>query len=183
MKLTRALEWTAIAVASLAVSFGLIALLSGFFAGRDTAGISGPAGVPGLAFADLGHAHLQPGQPHPTYNSNPPTSGAHMAVPITANHTRLSDDQLLEALELGDVVVMYGSPTPPQQLESVVGQSAYRFTPTLAAAGQAVIVAPRPGTVGFTALAWTHMLRVGSPSDPLLTQFIQYWLGRGAAGR
>ena len=35
MKLTTALERVAIVVASLALSFGLIALLSGFFAGRD----------------------------------------------------------------------------------------------------------------------------------------------------
>jgi hypothetical protein len=32
------------------------------------------------------------------------------------------------------------------------------------------------------ALAWAHLLRVSSPSDPALGQFVSYWLGRGAPG-
>jgi len=183
VRLNRALEWAAIVVASLAVSFGLIALLSGFFASRDAPGVSGPSGLPGIAFRDLGDAHLQPGQPHQRYDSSPPTSGAHVVAPVPADRARLSDDQLLEALELGNVVVMYGTPTPPPALEALVGQVAYRFSPALAAAGQAVILARRPGTNGLIGLAWTHMLRIASPSDPLLKQFTQYWLGRGAPGR
>jgi hypothetical protein len=174
------LEWIAIVIASLAISFGAIALLSGFFAGRVAAGVSGNAGAPGVAFADLGHAHVQPGQAHPPYNSDPPTSGAHVVVPVTADGGQLSNDQLLEALELGDVVVMYGSPAPPPGLQALVSQVAYRFTPALAAVGQAVVLARRPGTPGLIGLAWAHMLRVGSPKDPLLRTFLQYWLGRGA---
>ena len=36
----------------------------------------GPRSGPGQAFSDLGHAVLAPGQPGPSYNSSPPTSGA-----------------------------------------------------------------------------------------------------------
>src|SRR5207302_8312582 len=60
-RLARAAERLAIGVASLALSVGLIAVLSGFFAGRDKAGVSGPASVPGQSFRDLGAATLQPG--------------------------------------------------------------------------------------------------------------------------
>ncbi len=56
------------------------------------------------------------------------------------------------------------------------------FTPALAATGDAVILAPRPGTAGVVALAWAHLLRVQQPSDPALRQFIGFWLGRGAPG-
>jgi hypothetical protein len=45
-----------------------------------------------------------------------------------------------------------------------------------------VILAPRPGTAGITALAWAHRLQVASASDPALSQFVGYWLGRGAPG-
>jgi hypothetical protein len=179
VKLTRALEWAAIVVASLLVSGGAIALLSGFFAGRDTAGVSGASAVPGTAFADLGHAHLHGGQPHPRYDSDPPTSGAHVPAPVSRDRAQLNDDQLLQALELGDVVVMYGSPAPPPGLEALVRSVAYQFNPALAAAGQAVIFARRPGTQGLIALAWTHLLRVPD-AGPLLHDFINYWLGRGA---
>lgn len=180
MKLSGALEWAAIAVVSLAVAFGAIALLSGFFAGRDQAGVGGTGTLPGIAFADLGHAHLKPGQPQPRYNSSPPTSGAHVPVPVDGDNRQLSINQLLEALELGDVVVMYGTPVPPSGLKSLVDSLAAPFTPALAAAGQAVVLARRPGTNGLVVLAWAHMLRVGRPGDPLLPSFIDYWLGRGA---
>lgn len=183
MKLSGLLEWAAIAVVSLAVAFGAIALLSGFFAGRDQAGVGGAATLPGSTFADLGDAHLSPGQRHPRYNSNPPTSGPHVPVPVTADNRQLSNDQLLEALELGDVVVMYGTAAPPPGLRAVVGSLAPPFTPALAAAGQAVVMARRPGTNGLTALAWTHMLRVASPREPMLRSFIDYWLGRGAPAK
>ena len=56
------------------------------------------------------------------------------------------------------------------------------FTPALAAAGQAVILARRPGTDGLIGLAWTRMLRVSAAQDPALREFIQGFLGRGALG-
>jgi hypothetical protein len=57
------------------------------------------------------------------------------------------------------------------------------FTPALAAAGQAVILARRPGTIGIDGLAWAHAVSVRYASDPRLAQFAQFWLGRGAPGR
>jgi Protein of unknown function (DUF3105) len=178
----RVLERVAIVVASLLLSVGLIALLSGYFTARDQAGVSGSV-VPGQAFRDLGHAHLLPGEPHPAYDSNPPTSGAHVPEPVEHDGTELSDDQLLEALEVGDVVIAYGDRTPRPGLPALVRSIAYSFTPDLAATGDAVILARRPGTVGLIGLAWAHMVRVDSPGDPALRAFAQYWLGRGASRR
>ncbi len=182
MKLSTALERLAIVLASLALSIGLIALLSGFFAGRDQAGVSGSQEPVGAQFADQGHAHLRPGQPRPRYDSDPPTSGAHVPIPVRRDATKLSDDQLLEALELGNVVIVYGTPVPPAGLQQLARSIAGSFSPALAAAGQAVILARRPGTVGLVGLAWAHMVHVSATNDPLLTQFTQYWLGRGAPG-
>lgn len=176
------LERVGIALGSLALSVGLIAILSGFFAGRDTAGVSGGIGGPGQAFSDLGHAHLRPGQAHPPYNSDPPTSGAHVPAALRHDRTRLSNDQLLQALESGDVVIAYGGPSPPPGLTALADAAAPPFTPALVAAGQAVILAPRPGTQGVVGLAWAHLLRVDSPRDPALRQFVEFWLGRGAPG-
>jgi Protein of unknown function (DUF3105) len=176
------LERLAIAIASLALSVGLIAVLSGFFAGQDQAGVSGSTSNVGQQFADLGHVHLPPGSLHPAYDSDPPTSGAHVPVPVTADQAALTDDQLLQALEVGDVVIMYGGHRPPPGLRQFAS-AAGGFTPALAAAGQAVILARRPGTIGLIGLAWTRMVRVSAPSDPLLKQFVQIWLGRGAPGR
>ena len=183
MKLaTTALERFAIVVAALVLSIGLIAVLSGFFAGRDQAGVSDGSVVRpiGQTFPDLGHAHLHPGQPRPAYNSDPPTSGAHIPEPVLLDRNIPNDDQLLEALEMGDVVLMYGSGRPPPGLVALARKQAGRFTPALAAAGQAVVLAKRPGTNGVIALAWTRLLHVPSAADPALRQFVNQYLGRGA---
>jgi hypothetical protein len=177
----RLIERLAIVVASLVISIGAIALLSGYFAGNDPAGVAGGQVGPGTAYKDLGDAYLPTGRLQPPYNSDPPTSGAHVPEPVTQDQRPLDDNQLLQALSLGNVVVMYGTKAPPGGLKTLAAQLGAAFTPALSATGQAVILAPRPGTSGLIALAWTRMLRVGSPADPLLRTFIQFWLGKGAS--
>ena len=179
-RVSSALEWIAIVVASLLIAAGAIALLSGYFAGRDAAALNGSSGAPGIGVRDTGDAHLRPGQRPPRYDSNPPTSGPHVPVAVRKDDAVLSDNQLLQALELGNVVVAYGSPAPPAGLERVARAVAGPFTPALAASGQAVILARRPGTRGVIGLAWARLIHVGSPSAPSLHRFAQYWLGRGA---
>ena len=182
-----ALERLAIVLASLALSAGLIAVLSGFFAGRDQAGISGGANGPGQAFPDQGHAVLAAGQAPPRYDSDPPTSGPHVPELVLHDETKLNDNQLLQALQLGNVVIEYATSAPRAGLRAFARSVLDApFSPALAAAGQAVILAP--GASGarqtpITALAWAHLLRVGSPSDPKLREFVEFWLGRGAPGR
>jgi hypothetical protein len=183
VKTSSALEWVAIVVVSLLIAAGAIALLSGYFAGQDAAGVSGSSNGPGLAFRDVGNGRLKPGQRPPHYNTNPPTSGPHRPVAVRRNAALLSNQQLLQALSLGDVVLMYGTPAPPPGLRPLAVNVAGPFTPALAATGQAVILARRPGVPGVLGLAWTRLIRVAKPSDPALRQFAQYWLGRGASGR
>lgn len=179
----RWLERIAIIVAALAVAVGVIALLSGGLAGgRDDPGVSiHPGSGPGHRYRDQGAAHLPPGAPHPAYDSDPPTSGPHVPVAVTRNGARLSDDQLLQALELGNVVFMYSTPQPPRGLQAVADSVAPRFTPALAAHGQTIILARRAGLPRITALAWAHMLR--SDDAGQLKAFAGYWLGRGAGAR
>jgi hypothetical protein len=183
-RVIRLLERVAIVVVSFAIAIGVIAVLSGgLLAGRDQPGVSGATNVVGEQFHDLGHAHLRPGEARPAYDSDPPTSGAHVPVPVQRDESQLSDDQLLQALEVGDVVIMYGSRTPPPGLRALARNVAAPFSPALAAAGQAVILARRPGGTGLIGLAWTHMLRVSASNDAPLSTFAQAWLGRGAPGR
>jgi hypothetical protein len=180
----RLIERLLIVVASLAVAIGVIALLSGgLLAGRDSPGVSGADSGPGVAFPDQGNATLKLGQARPRYDSAPPTSGAHLPAATDRNGARLSDDQLLQALSVGDVVLMYATPKPPAGLAEVAGAVAPAFTPALAATGQAAVLAYRPGTTGVLGLAWAHMVHVRSPTDPTLRSFAQYWLGRGAPRR
>jgi hypothetical protein len=178
-----ALERIGIGVASLALTVGLIALLSGFFASQDQAGVSGADAAIGQRFPDLGHAHLSPGELRPVYDSDPPTSGAHIPERTPGTGGPLNDDQLLQALEVGDVVIAYGARQPPLGLRTLARSVAGRFTPALANAGQAVVLARRDGTAGLIGLAWARMVHVSSAGDPRLQRFAEQWLGRGAPGR
>jgi hypothetical protein len=177
--MSRLVERLLIVVASLAIAIGVIAVLSGgLLAGRDTPGVTGPGAGPGVAIRDQGDVHLRPGQLEPVYDSDPPTSGPHVPVAVTSDASRLTDDQLLSALEAGDVVLAYGSAIPPAALTALARAVAPPFSAPLAASGQAIVLAMRPGIAGVVALAWAHMLRVASPSDPALRAFAQFWLGR-----
>lgn len=181
-RMFRVLERVAIVAASLAIAIALIAIFSGgLLAGRDAAGITGPTSALGQHFRDLGHAHLSPGVRRPRYDSSPPTSGAHVPVAVERQGGVLSDNEILQALEVGDIVILYGTPKPPSDLEAFAQRVAGRFTPALAAAGQAIVIGRRAGAAGLTALAWTRRLQVRAANDPALLSFIQAYLGQGAA--
>jgi hypothetical protein len=178
--MSRWFERGAIVLVALALAVGVIALLSGGLAGgRDDPGVAiKPGAGPGIAYRNLGARHLTAGQSHPAYDSDPPTSGPHVPSPVTANNAVLTDDQLLSALEVGDVVYMYSTPKPPGGLQVVADSVAPRFSRPLAAHGQTVILARRPGLSTITALAWTHILRSNNAGQ--LRAFAQFWLGKGA---
>jgi Protein of unknown function (DUF3105) len=180
----RLLERVLIVVAALAIAVGVIALLSGgLLAGNDSPGVSGADAGPGVQYQDQGHATLRSGEARPAYDSNPPTSGPHAAAPTARDGSDMTDDELLQALQEGDVVLMYGTRKPPPGLAAVADSVAPPFSPALAASGNAVILAHRPGIEGIVALAWTHMLRSDSADDPALRTFAEDWLGRGAPAR
>ena len=147
-----------LATALVAVGGFLLVLL--FFESRDSSQVHNHAAVPGQAVPD----------------QRLPSRGA----AIHRDATRLSEDQILHALQLGDVVLEYGDAAPPAALRALQERLSGPFDPVLAANGAAVILARQPGTSGVTALAWRRMLRAASPSDPALGAFADYWLGRGA---
>ncbi len=143
---------------------GFVAILL-FFESRDSSQVSSaPSAAQG------------PGQPVASQRR------AQTPAAIRRDATRLSEDQILHALQLGDVVLQYGvAGAPPQALRALQQQVSGPFDPVLAANGAAVILAYQPGARGVTALAWRRILRAQSPADPALGQFVDYWLGR--AGR
>jgi hypothetical protein len=173
-----------VATAVVAVAGGIGLLL--FFVARDDA----PVGQserqteitgPGQAFPDLGARHISPAQRgRARYNSDPPTSGPHVAEAIRRDEIVLTTDQVLHALELGNVVLEYGSGAPPPGLKALAEDvSGGPFEPALVSAGQSVILARRPGTKGIVALAWRHLLRAPVADDPELRRFADFWLGQG----
>jgi hypothetical protein len=152
---------------------GLIGLVL-FLGSRDDSQISAAPSGPGELQPDLGAAHDRPAA-----SGGEPTSGPHRPDLVTRDRRELTNDQLLHALELGDVVILYEPSGPDPALERLQEDVAGPFDAELAAAGQAVILAPRAGAGPATALAWRRVLRTGDPADPQLREFAETWLGRG----
>ena len=172
----RRLVLIAVAVALLAA--GLVALVAAFTA-RDDARVGSSQG-PGVLQPDRGARHLPEGQAAAIPAGTLPTSGPHRPELVTRDRRRLTDDQILHALELGDVVILYDAPEPPAALVRLQRRVAGPFDAELAAAGQAVILARRAGAGPATALAWRRVQRAEDPADPRLRAFADAWLGRGA---
>ncbi|MGI8579560.1 MAG: DUF3105 domain-containing protein [Solirubrobacteraceae bacterium] len=170
---------------ALLVLIGLILAAAGilglqiYLGERDTAGITSAAG-PGKAFPSQGNRHLRPGEPPGVkYNSNPPTSGPHVPEEVKTDAATLNDNQLLQALELGNVVLAYPQRTAPRALRALARDIAGPFDRALVDSGQAVILARRPGLRSITAIYSRHLLPAALPNDPALGDFARYWLDHG----
>jgi hypothetical protein len=162
---------------AVAAVVGLVALL----VARDDPDLA-PAGQaePGQLFPDHGARHLRPGERTPAGGSSTlPTSGPHVPVAIRRTGVPLSDDQMLHAIELGNVVILHARAQDQRPLLNLAEETAGPFDRALAASGQAVIVAPRPGVPGVVAVSWRHRQAAATADDPALRRFVEFHLGRG----
>jgi uncharacterized protein DUF3105 len=162
----------ALAISGLAAAACLVLIT--ILANRDSSGVTKSSG-PGTLEPDRGSAHVNGPRTPASPPDEPPTSGPHRSEKVTRDEVPLSDDQLLEALHLGNVVFAYdGSPAALKKIQDDVSGP---FDPELAAAGQAVILDKRPGVKGTIALAWRRELRSDDPAQ--LREFADAWLGQG----
>jgi hypothetical protein len=170
----RLLTIAGIVVVALAACVVLITVITS----RDPSQVDATSG-PGALEPDRGSG-IQKGPSTPASPANrPPTSGKHGSAEIIRDKTEFSDDEILEALTLGDVVITYDSAKAPAALialqRDVTGSA---FDAFLAGAGQEVILVRRPGA-GVQALAWRRRLIASGPDDPKLRDFADAWLGQG----
>jgi hypothetical protein len=171
-----ALRRAGLVVLLVLLAIGGIAAGLFFFASRDQSKIT-PAKGPGQEYTDQGHAHVA--RPGFAYNSTPPTSGPHAIKTIRRDGTRIDADQLLTALELGNVVILYpGRGKPPAALRALQDADSGPLDPALLDTGNQVVLARYAGVNGVVAAAWRHLQPASSDADPRLRAFVDFWLGR-----
>lgn len=81
-----------------------------------------------------GRDHIADGAEHPSYNSNPPTSGWHYAEPANEGFydTALPDERIIHNLEHGDIWIAYHpriSDATKQELKSAFSRAKIILTP------------------------------------------------------
>jgi Protein of unknown function (DUF3105) len=158
------LRRAALVVVGILLAVAGIAAVALVVGSRDDSKVAGTAQGPGEA------------QPE---GADPPASGPHEDALVTRDRGPITDDQLVQAVERGNVVILYEGARPAPALVQLQKDVAGPFDAELAAAGQAVILARRAGAGPATALAYKRILKTGDPSDPALRAFTEFWLGRG----
>lgn len=154
---------------TLGVALAVVAvtgIVVGYFAYRAA------ANLPGERVPDQGNRHLtSSADPHPPYNSDPPTSGPHLGyLAPWGIHTRPILPQLqVHNLEDGGVLVQYSCECPDlvEQLAGIVRRYD-RF----------VILAPYPTMKNRIALtAWTRLDTLDEFDEKRIVRFIEAYRG------
>jgi hypothetical protein len=111
--------------------------------------------------------HLLPGAAEPTYQTDPPTSGAHIVgnLPRGAQREPLARPVQVALLEVGHIVVQYRDMEDQAALDPL--------------AGDLVNVAPNPELpAAVIATAWQHKLECTGPDVDALRGFIDDRVGK-----
>lgn len=106
---------------------------------------AGPQGEDlSVGYEIQGRQHVEQGADHPSYNSNPPSSGWHYASPARGGFYEepLADEQVIHNLEHGDIWIAYHPDISDEALETLK-----------TFAGQYVVVSPRAENEGDISLA------------------------------
>lgn len=129
---------------------------------------------PGQAVASQGQVHISPGQPHPSYNSNPPTSGWHSPQPAGWGYYNgeLPDELVVHNLEHGGVWISFKSADDTEVINKLVALSQrYRSK---------VIITLRPKNDSRIAVtAWQRILKLDGYDEAQIVAFIDAWRNRG----
>jgi hypothetical protein len=129
----------------------------------------------GETFPSQGNSHINLGDPFPSYNSDPPTSGWHVAE-LTAWGSYdevVLDQQLVHNLEDGGVILWYEYGTPASNANNI------QFLETIASTYDKVIIAPRevmPTPYALT--AWTRLQRFNIVDHESMKAFLEAYYGR-----
>lgn len=135
-----------------------------------------PAGT--QTFPETDHRHVAG---NVQYDRTPPAGGAHWAVWQNCGiyDQPVPSPAAVHSLEHGAVWVTYQPALPASEVMALRGlvQSAYWGSQRY------VLLSPYPGDPApIVASAWGAQLRVHSPSDPRLPQFIRHFVGGGQGG-
>jgi hypothetical protein len=181
----RTLLWTAVAVVSLLALVGLIVFMGreepqaqnqpvaaeALAAGREQAGSEGVK-----TFPMAGQDHIDPSEQPDNWNSNPPTSGAHLATPLPRGVYDNEQDMraLVHNQEHGYVVLLYKG-IPPDHVDQL-----RQFVE--ARDGSKLVLAPYSGLEanGVALTAWQNLEILERVNMDVVQGFVNDFMVPGA---
>jgi|SRR3989338_7866884 len=127
----------------------------------------------GEAFENQGQEHIKNGDPHPPYNSNPPTSGWHYVVPASwgVYNRPLVDEQAVHNLEHGGIWISY------KDIDEETKANLEKITK---ANSNAIIMSPREANdAKIVLVSWTRLMKLDIYDEAKILDFIQRNKGKG----
>ena len=136
------------------------------------------AGPPGKRMAIQGQQHIEVGQSHPPYNSDPPTSGWHYPTALRSGFYEepQADEYLVHNLEHGHVVISYDCSrlTNCEDVKFQLRRLLNDYD------GFKVTIAPRANADAAIALtAWGWIDKLDSYDETRIRRFIDAWRNHG----
>ncbi len=129
---------------------------------------------PGVPYPIQGATHINIGEPHPAYNSSPPTSGWHLPAPAGWGYYAmvLPDELVVHNLEHGGIWISYRDASDAQ-LTAKLEALTRRFR-------SKVIVTLRPNNDSPIAVAaWGRLLKLDRYDEQQIVAFINVFRDRG----
>ncbi|MSP14112.1 MAG: DUF3105 domain-containing protein [Chloroflexi bacterium] len=136
---------------------------------------------PGILFADQGQTHIQPGEAHPAYNSDPPTSGWHIIDPAPNGYHEVAppDEQLVHNLEHGHIVIYFNCAHPAAGDCNTLKNRIQDLAKSQQQLWK-ITIAPREKLdVPIILTAWRRMQKLEQFDEKLIVEFIQAYRDRG----
>ncbi len=156
---------------NLAISIGLTLLV---LVVGGLLGWSGLKPKPGVQIPSQGRDHIRPGESHPSYDSNPPTSGWHYDQPARPGIYRVTvpDEVSIHNLEHGCIWISYREPGDTGLVARLEGLAA-RYPLT-------VLLTPRPhNDSAIAVVAWQRLLKLEKYDETRILEFIKAFTNRG----
>jgi type II secretory pathway pseudopilin PulG len=122
----------------------------------------------GQEFPELSRTHINPGDQHEAYNSNPPTSGPHWAQPANwgVYDTPQVDEQFVHNLEHGGIWISYKP--------SIDADTKAKLQAIAKANPGSVVMSPREADESPIVLAsWTRLEKLESYDEAKILDFIK----------
>ena len=142
--------------------------------GATTAGVGGRPRPPVTTYPDQGRDHIFPGQAHPDYNSNPPTSGWHFPQPADWGYYNgeLPDELVVHNLEHGGIWISFRTTDDTEVINKLVALARRYRTK--------VIITLRPKNESRIAVAaWQHLMLLDQYDEPAIVDFINRYKNKG----
>lgn len=123
----------------------------------------------GEKIADLGAPHVARGESHPSYNSNPPTSGWHWGNGVAGPGIKdkpVPDELVLHSMEHGAAVVWYKDDLPKEEVEKIT--KAFND-----ASGKKIMLPRKELDVPVALTSWNYLLKLKTVDEAKIKEFIE----------